>query len=147
MFFLFWDGTSDGVFGTGWVQFGRLVASGFRSQSNRSNAASTSSSRSASKLARANVSSIWKEVLIKEDGEPGGKLDSWHLLWVYRCAQQKVTLIEGRTEFEAKYFLFGNNGDDVFDGSIPAGTYSIRAIVNDGVSSLTTFTLGGKCGK
>jgi hypothetical protein len=60
---------------------------------------------------------------------------------------QGTTLIERRTDLSPKYFLFGNNGSDVFDGSIPAGTYSIRAVVNGGVSPSTTFTLGGKCGK
>jgi hypothetical protein len=60
---------------------------------------------------------------------------------------QGTTLLEQRAAFASPYFLFGHQGADVLDGSILAGTYSIRAIVNGGVSPFTTFTLGGKCGK
>jgi hypothetical protein len=60
---------------------------------------------------------------------------------------QGTTLLEQRAAFDSPYFLFGHQGADVLDGSIPAGTYSIRAVVNGGVSPFTTFTLGGKCGK
>jgi hypothetical protein len=43
------------------------------------------------------------------------------------------------------YFLFGNDGRNVFDGKIAAGNYGVRAIVNGKVSSFTNFTLGGRC--
>jgi hypothetical protein len=44
------------------------------------------------------------------------------------------------------YFLFGTKGDNILDGKISAGSYSIRAIVNGTTTSpFTNFTLGGTC--
>jgi FG-GAP repeat len=54
--------------------------------------------------------------------------------------------VHRRVEWVAPYFLFGNNGSNVFDGRIKPGTYHIRANVNDVFTPFTTFTLQGpKC--
>lgn len=55
-------------------------------------------------------------------------------------------LIKRRKEFEYRYFLYGNNGYDIFDGKIAAGCYGVRAYANGKWSPFTNFTLGGKCG-
>lgn len=54
-------------------------------------------------------------------------------------------LVLRRTETSPKYFLFGNQGSDVTAGRINAGTYLIRAVVNNVVYPSTRFTLGGTC--
>ena len=61
---------------------------------------------------------------------------------LYNTSNQLVTR---RTETSAKYFLFGNQGNDVTAGRINAGTYQIRAVVNGVVFPFTRFTLGGVC--
>ena len=55
------------------------------------------------------------------------------------------TLLHRRKETSPKYFLFGNSGNDVSAGSIKAGTYMIRAVVNGLVYPFSRFTLGGTC--
>jgi hypothetical protein len=54
--------------------------------------------------------------------------------------------VRRRKEYNAPYFLFGNNGADIYDGKIAAGKYGIRAVVDGRTSPFTNFTLGGKCG-
>jgi cysteine-rich repeat protein len=45
------------------------------------------------------------------------------------------------------YFLFGNQGRNVSDGTITPGKYGIRARVEGGTwSPFTNFTMGGQCG-
>lgn len=41
--------------------------------------------------------------------------------------------------------LFGNQGANVWEEKIPAGSYGIRALVNGVWSPFTNFTLGGNC--
>jgi hypothetical protein len=53
-------------------------------------------------------------------------------------------LLQRRTERDEPYFLFGNNGINVYNGRIVDGTYRIRAIVNGTVSPFLTFTLRGR---
>ena len=50
-----------------------------------------------------------------------------------------------RTEYYVKYFLFGNNGNNIYDGRIAAGAYSIRTIVDGNTSPFTNFTIGSRC--
>ena len=50
--------------------------------------------------------------------------------------------IRRHKELQFPYFLFGNNGADVLNGSITAGIYGIRAIVNGVVSPFTMFSVG-----
>jgi subtilisin family serine protease len=63
-------------------------------------------------------------------------------LELYRGSQ----LTKRKTEYFVPYFLFGNDGRNVYDGRIKPGTYGIRARVANGVwSPFTNFTLGGRC--
>jgi hypothetical protein len=59
--------------------------------------------------------------------------------------RQGTKVVQSRYENSAKYFLFGNIGNDALDGKIPAGSYSIRATSSGIVGPATTFILGGKC--
>jgi cysteine-rich repeat protein len=63
-------------------------------------------------------------------------------LELYRGSQ----LTKRKTEYFVSYFLFGNQGRNVFDGKILPGSYGIRARVASGAwSPFTNFTLGGRC--
>jgi cysteine-rich repeat protein len=63
-------------------------------------------------------------------------------LELYRGSQ----LAKRKTEYFYPYFLFGNRGPQVHDGTIKPGTYGIRARVANGAwSPFTNFTLGGRC--
>jgi subtilisin family serine protease len=56
-------------------------------------------------------------------------------------------LFRKRTVSKERYFLFGNNGDNIYNGRIPPDIYTIRAIVNGKYTPKTTFTLrGDRCG-
>jgi uncharacterized protein len=50
-----------------------------------------------------------------------------------------------KTENVLPYFLFGNNGRDVKNGKIAAGSYGIRVIADGKTSPFTNFTLRGTC--
>jgi hypothetical protein len=63
-------------------------------------------------------------------------------LVLYRGSQ----LAKRRTEQFAPYFLFGNDGRNVYDGRISFGKYGIRArVTGDAWSPFTNFTMGGQC--
>jgi cysteine-rich repeat protein len=74
---------------------------------------------------------------------------------VIPCAQGSNVTLElyrdsrlAKRKFErtSPYFLFGNQGRNVNDGTIKPGTYGIRASVANGAwSPFTNFTLGGRC--
>lgn len=44
-----------------------------------------------------------------------------------------------RAEIAVKYFLFGNRGADVYNGTIVVGKYRIRAIVDDVPTPFSTM--------
>jgi cysteine-rich repeat protein len=55
-------------------------------------------------------------------------------------------LAKRKFERTSPYFLFGNQGRNVYDGKIVPGSYGIRSRVASGAwSPFTTFTLGGRC--
>jgi cysteine-rich repeat protein len=55
-------------------------------------------------------------------------------------------LVKRKFERTSPYFLFGNQGRNVYDGKIVPGSYGIRACVANGAwSPFTNFTLGGRC--
>jgi cysteine-rich repeat protein len=59
---------------------------------------------------------------------------------------QDPRLAKRKFERTSPYFLFGNQGRNVLDGTIKPGTYGIRARVANGAwSPFTNFTLGGRC--
>jgi cysteine-rich repeat protein len=59
---------------------------------------------------------------------------------------QDSRLAKRKFERTSPYFLFGNQGRNVLDGTIKPGTYGIRARVANGAwSPFTNFTLGGRC--
>ena len=60
---------------------------------------------------------------------------------------KNLQLISRRTETSARYFLFGNNGNDIYDGRIRNGQYQIRATLDYGktVTPFTSFTIAGGC--
>jgi cysteine-rich repeat protein len=72
------------------------------------------------------------------------------------CAQGSNVTLElylgsrlAKRKFErtSPYFLFGNQGRNVYDGTIKPGSYGIRSRVANGAwSPFTNFTLGGQCG-
>ena len=53
----------------------------------------------------------------------------------------KGSLIQSRTEKDYPYFLYGNNDENIFDGTIKDGVYRIRVRVNGKWSPFTKFTL------
>ena len=54
---------------------------------------------------------------------------------------QGSTLLRSQIETAAPYFLFGNRGSNVNDGSIVAGTYRVRALLDGVYTPFTAFTL------
>jgi cysteine-rich repeat protein len=74
---------------------------------------------------------------------------------VIPCAQGNNVTLElyrdsrlAKRKFERTfpYFLFGNQGRNVYDGKIVPGSYGMRARVASGAwSPFTNFTLGGRC--
>jgi cysteine-rich repeat protein len=63
-------------------------------------------------------------------------------LELYRASQ----LVRRKTEQVSPYFLFGNHGGNVSDGTIIPSKYGIRAQVGGGFwSPFTNFTMGGQC--
>ena len=60
---------------------------------------------------------------------------------------QGTKKIRKATDSGIPYFMFGNKDSDVKKGKIKAGSYSIRAQVNEVWSPFTYFTLGGSCTK
>jgi cysteine-rich repeat protein len=60
---------------------------------------------------------------------------------------QGSQLAKRKIERTVPYFLFGNQGRNVSDGTIVPGDYGIRARVEGGTwSPFTNFTMGGQCG-
>jgi hypothetical protein len=55
------------------------------------------------------------------------------------------SVIKSSTEATAPYFLFGNNGADVYSGTISAGTYVIQATIDGIIHPPVSFTFSGAC--
>lgn len=56
-----------------------------------------------------------------------------------------TTRIANRSERTEPYFLFGNNGTDVFAGTIASGTYKLTTKINGIEHPSITFTFSGAC--
>jgi hypothetical protein len=64
---------------------------------------------------------------------------------VIQLLNSNGAIVNTRSESLAPYFLFGDMGADILSGSIPAGTYSIRATFNGTTTNAVPFTLSGAC--
>ena len=54
-------------------------------------------------------------------------------------------LVKRSSEKKPRFFLFANTGNNIKDGRIPAGSYTIRVTLYGVVGTRTYFTLGGNC--
>ena len=70
---------------------------------------------------------------------PCGDSNNQVMLELYNA----TSLVQRYMERTLPYFLFGNNGGNIYNGRIAPGTYRIRAKVNDMFTPYTTFTLKG----